>query len=129
MKTFISFYLTVYYYPTPDHRSGGMCTQLLYRATPQLTMPRLDPSSVPLPCWPITPRLRWSRPCDGLLTKVEANEGSSPPTTALPGTPPVGPPSDSSPKSDTPSAESGSSEMGGISNSSSPRLGVWNVCR
>lgn len=124
VQTSISFYLTMYYCPTPGHIPGGMCTKLLYRATPKLTMPKLDPSSVPLPCWPITPRLRWSRPCEGLLTKVEANEGSSPPTTALPGTPPAGPPSESSPKS-----ESGSSEMGGISNSSSPRLGVWNVCR
>lgn len=83
----------------------------------------------------MTPRLRCSNPCEGALTKVEANEGSSPSTTALPGTTTLseGPVSDSSPKwdttSDTVRAESGSKEMGGISNSSSPRLGVWNVWR
>lgn len=66
---------------------------------------------------------------------MEANEGSSPSTTAFPGTTTLSeaPVSDSSPKwdttSDTVRAESGSKEMGGISNSSSPRLGVWNVWR
>lgn len=64
---------------------------------------------------------------------MEAKEGSSPSTTAFPGTTTLsdGPVSDSSSKwdttSDTVRAESGSKEMGGISNSSSPRLGVWNV--
>lgn len=64
---------------------------------------------------------------------MEAKEGSSPSTTAFPGTTTLseGPASDSSEKwdttSDTVRAESGSREMGGISNSSSPRLGVWNV--
>lgn len=64
---------------------------------------------------------------------MEANEGSSPSTTAFPGTTTLseGPVSDSSSKwdttSDTVRAESGSKEMGGISNSSSPRLGVWKV--
>lgn len=83
----------------------------------------------------MTPRLRCSRPWEEALTNVEAKEGSSPSTTALPGTPTLlgGPGSDSSPKwdttSDTVRAVSGSREMGGISNSSSPRLGVWNVCR
>lgn len=81
----------------------------------------------------MTLRPRCSRPCEGLLTYVEAKEGSSPSTTAFPGTTTLseGPASDSSEKwdttSDTVRAESGSREMGGISNSSSPRLGVWNV--
>ncbi|TNN49877.1 hypothetical protein EYF80_039919 [Liparis tanakae] len=61
----------------------------------------------------MTPRLRCSSPCEGALTKVEAKDGSSPSTTALPGTTtlPEGPESDSSPKwettSDTLRAESG----------------------
>lgn len=94
-----------------------------------LTIPSEEPSRAPPPDWLMTPRLRCSRPCEGALTKVEAKDGSSPSTTALRGTTTLsaGPASDSSPKSDTVSAESGSREMGGISNSSSPRLGVWNV--
>lgn len=98
-----------------------------------LTIPSEDPSRA-LPDWLMTPRLRCSSPCEGVLTKVEAKEGSSPSTTAFPGTTTLsgGPLSDSSPKwdttSDTVRDESGSSEMGGISNSSS-RLGVWKVWR
>lgn len=100
-----------------------------------LTIPSDEPNKAFPPDWLITPRLRCSSPCEGALTKVEANEGSSPSTTAFPGTTTLseGPVSDSSPKwdttSDTVRAESGSREMGGISNSSSPRLGVWNVWR
>ena len=98
-----------------------------------LTIPNEDPNRALPPDWFMTPRLRCSSPCEGAFTKVEANEGSSPSTTAFPGaTPPSeGPLSDSSPNwdttSDTVRAESGSKEMGGISNSSSPRLGVWKV--
>lgn len=69
---------------------------------------------------------------------MEAKEGSLASTTRLlprlrePEGPPV--PSDPSANSkwDTASlmlrVESGSREMGGISKTSSPRLGVWNVC-
>lgn len=98
-----------------------------------LTIPSDEPNKAFPPDWLMTPRLRCSRPCEGALTKVEANEGSSPSTTAFPGTTTLseGPVSDNSPKwdttSDTVRVESGSKEMGGISNSSSPRLGVWNV--
>lgn len=100
-----------------------------------LTIPSDEPSRAPPPAWDMTPRLRCSKPCAEALTKVEAKEGSSPSTTELPGMLTLlgGPGSDSSPKwdttSDTVRAVSGSREMGGISNSSSPRLGVWNVCR
>lgn len=100
-----------------------------------LTIPSDEPNKALPPDWLMTPRLRCSSPCEVALTKVEANEGSSPSTTEFPGTTTLseGPVSDSSPKwettSDTVRAESGSKEMGGISNSSSPRLGVWNVWR
>lgn len=106
-----------------------------FKAFALLTIPSEEPSRELPPDWEMTPRLRCSRPCEEELTNVEAKEGSSPSTTALPGTPTLfgGPWSDSSPKwdttSDTVRAVSGSREMGGISNSSSPRLGVWNVCR
>lgn len=109
------------------------CIQL-FKVFAFLTIPSEEPSRVLPPDWDMTPRLRCSRPWEEALTKVEAKEGSSPSTTALPGTPTLlgGPGSDSSPKwdttSDTVRAVSGSREMGGISNSSSPRLGVWNVC-
>lgn len=110
-------------------------TSKSYNLLELLTIPRDDPNKALPPDWLMTPRLRCSSPCEGALTKVEAKEGSSPSTTALPGTTTLseGPESDSSPKCDTTSdtvrAESGSKEMGGISNSSSPRLGVWNVWR
>lgn len=70
------------------------------------------------------PRFRWTMTWDPELKKVEANEGSLASTTMLltrlrdPGVS----------KWDTASlmfrAESGSREMGGISKTSSPRLGV-----
>lgn len=100
-----------------------------------LTIPSDEANRVLPPDWFITPRLRCSSPCDGVPTKVEAKEGSFPSTTEFPGTTTLSecPVSDSSPKwettSDTVRAESGSREMGGISNSSSPRLGVWKVWR
>lgn len=70
--------------------------------------------------------------------KAEAKEGSFPPTTGLlarlfptPEALELSACSASSPKwastSSMVSAESGSKEIGGISNSSSPRQGVWNV--
>lgn len=66
----------------------------------RLTIPSDDPSRELPPAWFMTPRLRCSSPCDGALTKVEANEGSSPSTTAFPETTTLseGPASDSSPK-------------------------------
>ncbi len=95
-------------------------------------------SRAPPPAWPIAPRFSCSRPWDPEFTKVEAKEGSLASTTRLltrlrePEGPPV--PSDPSVNSKWDTASlmlrvgSGSREMGGISNTSSPRLGVWNVC-
>lgn len=93
-------------------------------------------SRPPTPPWPIAPRLSCSRPWDPEFTKVEAKEGSLLSTTRLltrlwepEGTPVPSDPSVNS-KWDTASLilGSGSREMGGISKTSSPRLGVWNVC-
>lgn len=95
-----------------------------------LTIPSDEPNNVLPADWLMTPRLMCSSPCEEALTYVEANDGSSPSTTEFPGTTTLseGPVSDSSSKwdttSDTVRAESGSKEIGGISNSSSPRLGV-----
>lgn len=90
------------------------------------------------PAWPIAPRLSCSRPWDPEFTKVEAKEGSLASTTRLLTRlrEPEGPlvPSDPSVNSKWDTASlmlrdgSGSREMGGISKTSSPRLGVWNVC-
>lgn len=92
----------------------------------------------PPPAWPIAPRFSCSRPWEPEFTKVEAKEGSLASTTRLlprlrePEGPPV--PSDPSVNSKWDTASlmlrvgSGSRDMGGISKTSSPRLGVWNVC-
>lgn len=95
-------------------------------------------SRAPPPAWPIAPRFSCSRPWDPGLTKVEAKEGSLASTTRLLTRlrEPEGPlvPSDPSVNSKWATASlmlrvgSGSREMGGISKTSSPRLGVWNVC-
>lgn len=104
-----------------------------------LTTASVELRSALPPVWFMTPKLRCSRPCDCVVTYVEAKEGSVPPTTAfwvrpsapreLPAPPEL---SVSSSKwastSSTVRAESGSREIGGISNSSSPKLGVWKVC-
>lgn len=91
--------------------------------------------SAPPTAWPIVPRLICSRPWEPEFTNVEAKEGSLAWTTRSPPRllEPEGPsePSVSS-KCETESpmfrAWSGSREIGGISKSSSPRLGVWKVC-
>lgn len=103
----------------------------------KLTTPRVELSSALPPDWLITPKLRCSMPWEDGFMKAEAKEGSFPPTTVLlarlfptPGPLELSACSASSPKwastSSMVSAESGSKEIG-ISNSSSPRQGVWNV--
>lgn len=103
----------------------------------KLTTPRVELSSALPPGWLITPKLRCSMPWEDGFMKAEAKEGSFPPTTVLlarlfptPGPLELSACSASSPKwastSSMVSAESGSKEIG-ISNSSSPRQGVWNV--
>lgn len=105
----------------------------------ELTTPRVALSRALSPDWLMTLKFRWSIPRDDGFMKVDAKEGSFPPTTEflarpLPTPGPLELPacSASSPKwastSSMVRAESGSREMGGISNSSSPKLGVWNVC-